>query len=195
MPSRDLEPKVAKLESSVEAISRDVESLSGSVRDLAKTVSEHGDRTDQQIKNLLVAVTSASGPRKTDWSVLVAAAGLILAIGAAAFTPVVLRIDDANAAYRGLESKFSAHEQLQMHPVGKSRVDNLETAMKEYDAALDQKLQKEAKLMEEKMLERISSIQHEFEEVERFGSPITRERLAVIEEKLKHVKYVAPQEP
>ena len=76
-----LEPRVAKLEAGLEMLTRDVASLAQITRD-------QGGNIEKQIKDLAVGVTQAAAPRKTDWSILIALAMLIMAIGSAVFWPI-----------------------------------------------------------------------------------------------------------
>lgn len=201
-----LEPKVAKLESNVEALTRDVQSLSTSINDLGDTVKRQGEQTNQQIQGLMVAVTSASGPRKTDWHLLVSLGLFTLAIGAIVFAPLQSRMSVHEHQADGIVARFDEHNKLQLHPVGASRIEALEVAMREKATAntiaikeLDVKLQNEYQLLNKNLEVRIAAadvrlqqeigvVQKQVEEVKNNGSPITRERLSVIEEKLKGTK-------
>lgn len=197
MPNRDahfhadLEPRVATVESQVESINVSVRELASDIKDLASIIRNQAAETDRQIGQLTVAVANAQAPRKTDWSTLMGGVALMMAIGTAAFSPMLLRINDAQSSISGLDDKLTEHMQLPMHQVGEvkvaalermqdERVKFLENQIKE----LDVKLQKEFVLVNATIREQISTAEKKLEEVKVFGSPITRERLAIIEERL-----------
>jgi hypothetical protein len=189
----NLEPKVAKLESDIAAVTRDLGSLTLTVRDLSNVVRVQGDRTAQQIEQLLVSVTNASAPKKTDWQALMAAAALILAIGTAALSPMYLRVNDIQQKSESVATELREHQKLAMHPVGAARVEiidrtSIQTALENKEAikALDLKLQRDTGLITETIKENMKNIQYELEEVKENGSPILRERLTILEEKCKN---------
>lgn len=192
MPNDHLEPRVAKVETAIEAITRDINALVSNVRDLTSAVRTQGDQTDAQIRNLLVSVTAAAGPRKTDWALLIGAIGLILAIGAAAFSPMLLRINDLYTKQDKTEERMREHELLRLHPVGESRLNAIEEAMKTAVGInpqgirdLDNKLQREFNLATKNVIEKVDALRTVVEEIRINGSPITRERLSTLETQIK----------
>ena len=143
----DLEPRVAKLETGIEQLARNMTELTSIVREQGKT-------SETQIQGLLVAVTTAAGPRKTDWGTIIASVGLVMVIGAAAFSPLYLRVGDLQTTDIRFEERFERHRELTLHPVGQAKVDSLEKSLieskitlKEEIEKLDAKLQKEYQLM------------------------------------------------
>lgn len=123
--ARLLEPRVAKVETQIESISTSLNALTGDVRSLAGIVREHAENVESQIRSLTVAVTTASGPRKMEWSVVMTAIFLVMAIGTAALSPMYLRLDDTRAEAKRIDSAIHAHESLPMHQVGQARMDAL----------------------------------------------------------------------
>lgn len=124
-PKRDyshgpsLEPRVAKLELGMERLTDDV-------RDLAQVVRTQGSTMEQEIQKLVVAVTQAQGPKKTDWGVIIAAAGLVLAIGGAAFWPLNQQVQELKAQQATYYTSMVEHQKLDNHPVGAALVKRLE---------------------------------------------------------------------
>jgi hypothetical protein len=120
-----LEPRVAKLEVGLERLTEDVRSLASVVRDQGATV-------EKQLSELTVAVTQAAGPRKTDWSVIISAVLLIMAIGSAAFWPLNQTVQENKVAIETLNQSFQNHGQLMLHPVGQALVQRLELQLKDH---------------------------------------------------------------
>jgi hypothetical protein len=81
---------------------------------------------EQEVQKLVVAVTQAAGPRKTDWSTIIAALMLVMAIGSAVFWPLNQTSRDSKLVIENLERKFDNHTQLQLHPVGMALVSRIE---------------------------------------------------------------------
>lgn len=187
-----LESRVARTEANVESIAKTVDALTRDVRALSASIQDHSEQVERQIKELLVSVTTAAGPRKTDWHLVLGGVGLVLAIGAAVFSPLMLRIADARAMAEVLTQKIDAHANLASHPVGIARLDALEKILTERGVTntaaidrLDAKLQKEFELSGLATKEMIAALKNNFEDVQRNGSGVTRERLAIIEQQLK----------
>ena len=118
--NRQLEPRVAKLEVGLDRLTEDVRSLAGIVRD-------QGANVEKQLQSLTIAVTEAQAPRKTDWSVIISAVLLMMAIGSAVFWPLNQTSQLNKEAIDKLEIKFEQHEQLQGHPVGVALIQQLDT--------------------------------------------------------------------
>lgn len=193
--SSSMEPRVTRVEAQLESVVRDIGTLTVNVHELAKAVQEQGENIDSQIKQLSVALVQASGPRKTDWSLVISALGLILTLGAATLSPLYLRLHDTSLSVEKLDDRFTTHERLKLHPVGEARIDMLEkfisnsiTNNEKNIKELDDKLQKESTLLLSVIDQKIKDIDSNFSEVKRDGSPITRERLAVIESQIKDIK-------
>ncbi len=125
--SRDmnLEPRVAKLEVGLDRLTEDVRSLASIVRD-------QGSNVEKQLNDLTVAVTQAAGPRKTDWSVIISAVLLVMAIGSAAFWPLNQTAQENKNALEALNQSFQNHSQITMHPVGQAIVQRLEYQLKDH---------------------------------------------------------------
>jgi len=117
--NRQLEPRVAKLEVGLDRLTEDVRSLAGIVRD-------QGANVEKQLQSLTIAVTEAQAPRKTDWSVIISAVLLMMAIGSAIFWPLNQTSQINKEAIDKLEVKFEQHEQLQGHPVGVALIQQLD---------------------------------------------------------------------
>jgi hypothetical protein len=85
-----LEPRVTKLEVGLDRLTSDVKDLAGIVR-------SQGVAVEGEIQKLVVAVTEASAPRKTDWPTLISLAFLILALGGAVFYPLNATVSEIKA--------------------------------------------------------------------------------------------------
>jgi hypothetical protein len=118
-----LEPRVAKLEVGLDRLTEDVRSLAGIVR-------EQGSQVEGEIQKLVIAVTQASGPRKTDWSVIISAVLLVMAIGSAAFWPLNQTTQENKASLINLEQKYDDHAKIANHPVGEALIQRLEYELK-----------------------------------------------------------------
>lgn len=173
---QSIESRVATHDAQISALTRDI-------RDLTDAVREQGTRVEGQIASLLVAVEKAQAPRRTDWGVLISAVGLILAIGMAALGPAFWRLGRLEAAEVRAQDDIHAHERLELHPVGHAKIAALEKDLAKNLAELDVKLQTETSLLTDSIKDQVASLRAEFADVKQNGSPITRERLAVIEER------------
>jgi hypothetical protein len=118
-----LEPRVAKLEVGMERLTDDV-------RDLAGVVRAQGSNMEQEIQKLVVAVTQAAGPRKTDWSTIIAAVMLVLAIGSAAFWPLNQTSQENKQGLVRMEEMIDSHVKVANHPVGEALIQRLEEQLK-----------------------------------------------------------------
>jgi len=157
-----LEPRVARLEVGLETLTKNVSDLTITIRDNNLEVS-------RQLASLQVSVTTAAGPKRTDWGVILTAIGLILAIGAAVFVPLNSATKDNKDAIMKVQDTMAEHIKLNLHPVGQALVQRLEEqiiahallnekAMKEHVErdtqefnALDKKLQLEYSLVNAKL--------------------------------------------
>ena len=117
-----LEPRVAKLEVGLDRLTEDVRSLAGIVRD-------QGSNVEKQLQALMVAVTEAQAPQKTDWTVIISAGLLVLAVGSAVFWPLNQTSQLNKDSIDRLAVKFENHENNPAHPVGLSMINDLERRM------------------------------------------------------------------
>lgn len=118
-----LEPRVAKLEAGMQRLTDDV-------RDLAQVVRSQGNQMEQEIHKLVVSVTQASGPRKTEWPTIIAAIMLILTIGSAVFWPLNQMTQENKARIEATQQLLMEHQKLNLHPVGAALVQRLEDQIK-----------------------------------------------------------------
>ena len=164
-----LEPRVARLEVGLETLTKNVSDLTITIRDNNLEVS-------RQLASLQVSVTTASGPKRTDWGVILTALGLTLAIGAAVIVPLNNSTKDNKDAILQVQTVISDHTKLTLHPVGQALVQRLEEqiathtllndkAMKEHGErdtrefeALDRKLQLEYSLVNANLAAQIAAL-------------------------------------
>lgn len=118
-----LEPRVAKLEAGLEILTKDVATLASITR-------EQGKNLEHEIQKLTVAVTQASGPRKTDWQTILSAIMLIMAIGSAIFWPLNQTAQNNKNENEALAVKFEEHQKLNLHPVGQALLQRVEEQLK-----------------------------------------------------------------
>ena len=169
--------RVEIVEATVKTLDADLRSVARDVRDLAAVVRGQGENIQIQIQQLMVAVTTAAAPRRTDWAAVlgvgIAAMVLIMAIGAAALSPMYLRINDTQSALLDTEKRLKEHTDLKMHPVSEAKIDYLEktfnlqvdTAAKAI-IALDIKLQKEGTLINDTLKEQMANNAHQVSELD-----------------------------
>ena len=118
-----LEPRVTALEVGLDRLTSDV-------KDLATVVRMQGQTVEQEIQKLVVAVTQASGPKKTDWGTIIAGVGLILAIASAAFWPLNQQVQDTKQALTLIRESVIEHQKMDNHPVGAALLQRLEEQLK-----------------------------------------------------------------
>ena len=118
-----LEPRVARLETGLETLTRNVSEMAVSIR-------ENANNTNQKIDGLIVAVTNAQAPKKTDWSLFISIGFFILAIGSAVFWPLNKQTQDNKEQITKYHESMVEHMKLDMHPVGFALVQRLEGEMK-----------------------------------------------------------------
>lgn len=143
--TQHLEPRVAKLEGQLDRLTDDV-------RSLASIVREQGTTVEKQLSELTVAVTQAAGPRKTDWSVIISAVLLVMAIGSAAFWPLNQISQENKVAIEELNKSFQNHEKINIHPVGSVILQRLENKLENYINKQDLKEDEEIKRLKEELL-------------------------------------------
>ena len=149
--TQKLEPRVAKLEEGMERLTTDVQNLANIVR-------EQGNQIEGEIQKLMVAVTQAAGPRKTDWSTIFAGLMLVFAIGSAVFWPLNQISQDNKLAIQAIEEKFIAHGNLTLHPVGQMLVNRIEEQAKFHYAENQKNHDKLEVYLNEKMSANVSAL-------------------------------------
>jgi phage host-nuclease inhibitor protein Gam len=170
MSETHLEPRVAKLETGLEMLTRDLASL-------AQITREQGSNIETQIRDLTVAVTQAAAPRKTDWQSIFAALMLVMAIGSAVFWPLNQLGHQNQEAVKAVQTELIEHRALRMHPVGETRVDNMELRFTELSQnnksaidALDKKLQRETELLVSEIRTQVGSLTQRYDnEIQNLG--------------------------
>jgi len=130
-----LEPRVARLETGLETLTRNVNDLTIAMRD-------NNTEVGRKLDALSVSVTTASGPRRTDWGVIIAGIGLILAIGAAVFVPLNNMAYDNKVSIQKSMDTMTDHVKLTLHPVGQALVQRLEEQITSH-ALLNEKVIKD----------------------------------------------------
>lgn len=162
------ERRLTRAETEIEALGLNLGALTKDVKDLASVVRQHGENIELQFRGLHVAITSAAGPRQTNWGTLISAALLTMAVGGASLSPLYLRMSDVQNSLAKSELKFETHEKLDLHPVGENRIDAMEDELRAASVRnakgiteLDVKLQKEYQLIDANVRERVNAVERE----------------------------------
>lgn len=165
-----LEPRVVKLEAGLDILTKNV-------TDLTTAVRENAFNLDNKLERLTVAVTEAAAPKKTDWSLMISAVFLVLALGSAVFWPLNQSAHNNKADIAATAAKFEQHQTLLLHPVGEALLQRVEDQLKThvdnnareivdhkaYDTKahedLDKKLQMEYNLITKTLEAQLSSME------------------------------------
>jgi hypothetical protein len=131
-----LEPRVAKLETGLDILTRDVTTLAQVVREQSKNI-------EREIQSLAVAVSQASGPRKTDWSTVISAIFLIMAIGSAVFWPLNQTVRNTHDGLEKVQAQISEHMAQPSHPVSQVLVDQIKERVTKLEANNDERNKEE----------------------------------------------------
>ena len=150
-PNPDNDARLTRVETEIESLALNMDRLTGAV-----------NQQSTQIQQLAIAVTSANNaansPRETNWSVLLTACSLILAIGAAVLSPLFSRISETQKS-----------------------VQEARTESRDHGKDLASKFAREAELLSASTTQSISSLRKEFEDVRINGAPATQIRLMALE--------------
>ena len=153
-----LEPRVARLETGLECLTK-------AVNDIATSMRENYNSTNQKIDSLAIAVTNAAAPKKTDWGLFISGIGLILALGAAVLIPLNSATKDNKELINQYHESMVEHQKLPLHPVGQARIDDMEKAVDltrvelvSRNSALDTKIQRETQLMTDLVSSKLSDL-------------------------------------
>ena len=186
-----LEPRVASLENEVRHVVKLVGDLTASF-----------DRVEEKLQSLALALQQVGAPKQANWFALIGAGVsvtlLIVTIGGLVLLPMGKEINR-------LEDWHQKHSDLELHPVGKTRIDALERSVLERAAVnadgirdLDVKLQKEYQLIDASIRDRVGAVEREVRErwvVDANGlqkiaekTETTLSRFAVLEEKIKKLE-------
>jgi len=152
------EPRVAKLETSMEMLTNNVNTLTNNVRD-------QGVDIEKQLRELTASINLVASPKQTNWSTIIAAIALILALGAAVFAPLNMRINENKISIEKLSGFHFDHEKLPLHPVGETKIAGLEGSIADKHHLFEQsigelndKLQEEFKLTTDATKEQIEQL-------------------------------------
>lgn len=159
--SARLEPRVATLETELRQVVKSIGELTTGFGEFTKTV-------ESQFRSMAVLLERVAAPKQTNWAVLV---GVSVSVTMLFITIGGLVLYPMSKEFNGLAAWREKHSDLELHPVGKTRIDALEKAVTEraeMNAAgireLDAKLQKEYQLMDASVRERVGSVEREVRE-------------------------------
>jgi hypothetical protein len=125
------QPKLAALETSVEAVTRELGALAVTVQTVSTDLGAFARSTTEHLRLLAVDIASAKAPRATNWQVVVAAGVLILALSAAVIAPLSLRLNEMQITQMTNAANFAGHEKLTLHPVGMALIARLQDDVKQ----------------------------------------------------------------
>lgn len=158
-----LEPRVVKLEAGLDRLTDDVRSLTEIVRGQSSHI-------DSEMQKLMVAVTQAAGPRKTDWATIISGLFLVMAIGSAVFWPLNQLSQNNSIEIKNLETQISEHLKKDNHPVGVAKIENMEQKFTDLVNSnqrnldlLDKKLQRETELITTEIKNQVSTISGKYD--------------------------------
>ena len=98
---KELEPRVAILETSVEQPTNNVEKL-----------VEHSEKVERSISDLSVLITKASAPRKTDWQTIISFVFLLGTVVSAIYWPLNMRMDFIEQRQGDMQAKLQRETAL-----------------------------------------------------------------------------------
>ncbi len=98
---KELEPRVAVLETSVEQLTDNVEKLVA-----------HSEKVERSISDLSVLITKASAPRKTDWSTIISFVFLLGTVVSAIYWPLNMRMDFIEQRQGDMQAKLQRETEL-----------------------------------------------------------------------------------
>ena len=98
---KELEPRVAILETSVEQLTNNVEKL-----------VEHSEKVERSISDLSVLITKASAPRKTDWQTIISFVFLLGTVVSAIYWPLNMRMDFIEQRQGDMQAKLQRETAL-----------------------------------------------------------------------------------
>jgi preprotein translocase subunit SecF len=98
---KELEPRVAILETSVEQLTNNVEKL-----------VEHSEKVERSISELTVLLTKASAPRKTDWQTIISFVFLLGTVVSAIYWPLNMRMDFIEQRQGDMQAKLQRETAL-----------------------------------------------------------------------------------
>ena len=169
-PVINLEPRVVKLETGLEILTRDVSNL-------AQVVREQSRNIEHEIQKLAIGVTQAAAPRTTDWRTIISALFLVMAIGSAVFWPLNQTVTGVKQESQSVAAEFRQHEQLQLHPVGASIVNRLESQFLTYQLNNEKALQYQERSNNEKLAAFSKSIEIRLNKLEKSDDERTKAEL------------------
>lgn len=184
MESSELHSRVDRHEMEIQALGRSLESLGKGVHELGETLRKQGDESSRWREELGIRLERASAPRATQWPLIISFAMLAITIGALAFTPLNWRNNEVQKDVDRVTEWADDHSKLTLHPVGAEKVSALERRASEQNSVNAENI----RLLDAKMVSDINRLRDEVKEVQQQGSPITRERLAILEAWMKNQK-------
>ena len=194
MPTEShMEGRVARLEEGLTQLTRNVSDLTTSLR-------EYSAQTNQKIDALAISVTQAQSPKRTDWSVIIAASRIDFGVGGSGTYSSERSTQDNKQQIEKYHESMVEHMKLELHPVGKARIDALEkrydqmlSDMIARDAALDAKLQRETALMTQLVSEKVTDLDIRLQREFNLVSERNAARLTKIEERNKNRDDLGPR--
>lgn len=101
LQTKELEPRVAILETSVEQLTNNVEKL-----------VTHSEKVERSISDLTVLITKANAPRKTDWQTIISFVFLLGTVVSAIYWPLNMRMDFIEQRQVDMREKLQRETEL-----------------------------------------------------------------------------------
>jgi hypothetical protein len=168
-----LEPRVVALEVGLDRLTADV-------KDLATVVRIQGQTVEQEIQKLVVAVTQAQAPKKTDWGLFISGVGLLLALGAAVLIPINNAANDNKYRIEQYHQSMVEHMKLDNHPVGTALQLRLEEQLRTHVANNAKEFQQHIDLYEKEFSEMRAYYKEKMDCMEKF----TDAKIALVEKEI-----------
>lgn len=158
--------------------------LTSDVRDLTHAVSTQTQSTAKQFSDVLVAIKEVSSPKPIDKQLIISFIMLIITIGALIFIPMNWRQSETQKDIDETRVDFKNHQSLTLHPVGAEKIDALGQSLKEKSILNTENI----KSLENKLQIEMREIHDSLKDVQANGSPVARERLSLLEEKVSRLE-------
>lgn len=165
---RQIELRVTTIEANMDSFRNELSQVSSGLKDLILTVGKRSDEAEKQFQMLMVQISEAKAPKRTDWMAIIGTGVsvflLVITIGALVLQPLykeMSRMSEFDKSYndsivamnKGFHDELHVHETLTLHPVGQQIVSDLNKKITE----LDIKLQREFGLIADSLKEKTVS--------------------------------------
>ena len=180
----NISKRLGTAETAIATLSASVESIGSDLRDFIDVSRKFNATIEESLRANAAAIAEAKAPRRTDWQTVIFGISLIMAVGVAWIEPLRLRVWDTEMKNTLQDSLYREHEKLELHPVGRSRVDAMEKKFDELSAR-----------NKESITELGDRTKAEIESMARDGSVMARESLVQIAVMKSDIEALKKQKP